>query len=109
MTRFKNVNAVYTGGGIWLMYGELQTKGEYFLVDDEGAVLILDASPENMDESLYTEWQNEHKVRDLYDADRVSFCDKLADRLLRHNKADNLGGITDMEIRAYKKYWRLPL
>lgn len=105
---FRNVNAVYTGGGIWLFYGELST-GEHFLTDDYGFTLILDESPADFDESLYEEWQHRHTIKELVDSQRVTFCDKLANRLLRHNKADNLGGIADYEIRRYKEYWRLPM
>ena len=109
MAVFKNVNAVYTGGGIWLFHGQL-TSGEHFLTDDEGDVLILNESPADFDESLFVEWQDAHKVRELLDeSERVTFCDRLADRLLRHNKTDDLGGITDREIKAYKNYWRKPM
>lgn len=108
MEKLKSVTAVYTGGNIWLFYGEL-ANGEYFFTDDEGDVLILNESPANLDESLFVEWQDAHKVRELLDeSERVAFCDRLADRLLRHNKADDLGGITDREIKAYKNYWRQP-
>lgn len=108
---FKNANAVYTGGNIWLFYGTIsgQQKDLYFLTDDNGSVLILDESPEDFDESLYIEWQNAHKIIELENQARVLFCDKLARRLLSHNKADDLGGIMDDEIKAYQKYWRLPL
>ena len=105
--RFKNVSAVYTGGNIWLFYGELST-GEHFLTDDFGFTLILDESPANFDESLYIEWQHEHTIKELMDSERVTFCDALAARILRHNKADDLGGITDEEIRTQKTYWRMP-
>lgn len=105
---FKIVNAVYTGGNIWLFYGDLNSQ-DYFLTDDDGNTLILDASPENFDESLEVEWQNAHKVKELFDNERIRFCNALADRFLRHNSIDDFGGITDDEIRAYKKHWALPM
>lgn len=106
MARFKSVTAAYTGGNIWLFYGEL-TDGEYFMTDNEGATILLNAPATDFNESL--EWQEEHKIKELLDeSERVAFCDSLAERLLRHNKADDLGGITDSEIRAYKKFWRIP-
>ena len=105
--KFKHVTAVYTGGNIWLFYGEV--NGAYFLCDDDGCVQILTESPEDFDESLFWEWQKAHMIAELDGTDRTTFCDKLADRLLRNVSGDNHGGISDDEIRAYKNYWRLPL
>ena len=105
---FLSANAVYTGGNIWLFYGQLKTE-EYFLTDDYGDTLILNESPANFDESLYTDWQEAHKIKELFDDERISFCDSLADRLLQHDSNDDLGGICDDEIKAYKKYWPLPM
>lgn len=105
---FKYVNAVYTGGNIWLFYGQLNNQ-EYFLTDDNGCTLILDESPENFDESLEVEWQETHTKRELLDDERVTFCNALADRLLRHHSIDDFGGITDDEIKAYKNYWPMPM
>lgn len=105
---FKSVVAAYTGGGIWLFYGELK-DGNYFLVNNDGFVLILDESPANFDESLYEGWQQAHLVEELTEEKRVTFCDNLADRLLRRVDGDDFGGLSDSDIKEYKKYWRLPL
>ena len=103
---FEKVSAAYTGGGIWLFYGLLHS-GEYFLTDDYGDTLLLDESPEDFDVSLYGDWQKAHTIKELMDSERTAFCDKLADRLLRHNEADDDGGITDQEVEHYKRYWRM--
>lgn len=104
--KITKASAVYTGGNIWLFHGELD-DGTYFLTDDNGCTQILDEDPSDFDESLYWEWQEEHLVRDLDDEEeRVDFCNKLLDKLLDDG---NRGGMSEDEIRAYRKYFAEPL
>lgn len=102
--KIENAKAVYTGGNIWLFYGKLQ-NGLHFLTDDYGCTLILDESAEDFDESLYTEWQEAHKVEELEGDSRISFIDLLLDFLgtLEYQKR---GCITDDEINSYRKYMK---
>ena len=99
----QTAKAIYTGGNIWLFYGELK-DGTFFLTDDFGATLILDESPENLDESLYDEWQTAHTVRELTDeSERSKFCLSLLNWLKATGTGRNCG-MTDLEIEGYKKY-----
>lgn len=100
----KDAYAVYTGGGIWLFYGELK-DGNYFLTDDYGATRILDTDPSDFDETLYEDWQQEHLVEELEGNDRTSFGDDLIDWLKNANDK-NRGGITDEELDEYKEYFK---
>lgn len=100
----KNAYAVYTGGNIWLFYGELQ-DGNYFLTDDFGATRILNADPADLDESLYEDWQQEHLVKDLDGGDRTDFCEDLID-WLKNADEENRGGITDSELDGYRSYFK---
>ena len=109
VNRFATANATYTGGNIWLFHGQL-TNGKYFLTDDEGWTRILDKDPSaDWDESLTDSWQLAHVSEELPEDKRIKFCDDLADRLLTHDEADNLGGINDDEIEGYRKFWKEPL
>jgi len=101
--RVAEVSAVYTGGNIWLFWGQTE-DGYYFLADDNGCVLVLDESPEDFDKSLYEDWQNAHKVEELYQGKRRMFCQELCDRLQTADDAHR-GGITDAEIDAYRKWF----
>ena len=104
MFEIKNVNAVYTGGNIWLFYGQLE-DGNYFLTDDFGATLILDTNPSNLDESTYQEWQDEHLVRELEGEEREQFCSEMLNILKSYPYgSEEKGGITDSEIDAYKDF-----
>jgi len=99
-------HAVYTGGNIWLFYGELDNN-TYFLTDDNGCTQILNEDPSDFDESLYWEWQEQHLIRDLEDeAERIEFCNKLCDKLLDDG---DRGGMFEEEIEAYRKYFAEPL
>jgi len=100
----KEAFAVYTGGGIWLFYGKL-SDGNWFLTDDYGATRILNADPSDLDESTYEEWQQEHLVRDLMGNDRLDFCDALCDYIEKADQSHR-GGMSDMEIDAYRKYFK---
>ena len=96
----ENVEAVYTGGNIWLFAGRL-ADGNYFLTDDNGATLILDADPlEDFEEACYEEWQMAHRVEELEGEDRDDFNIRMLDAL----RAAPTGGITEDEIDAYKAY-----
>lgn len=103
--RIKNAHAVYTGGGIWLFYGEM-TGGKFFLTDDDGNTLILNDSPEDFDESLYPDWQEKHLFKELRGETRVRFCLNMLKWLSKPGRDDYRGGISDQEIRHYESYMR---
>lgn len=96
---FKTAHAEYTGGNIWLFHGEL-TDGNYFLMDDEGAVMILDEDPADFEESLYDEWQEEHCITFLSGAERLRFCDDV----MYYCAIAKSGGFTNTDRRAYSRY-----
>lgn len=108
--KIAKANAVYTGGNIWLFYGELD-DGTYFLTDDNGCTQILSEDPSDFDESLYWEWQQAHLIRDLEDEkERVEFCNKLCDKLLDIEYGNPArGGIFDSEIEEYRQFFAEPL
>ena len=102
MSKIKEAYAVYTGGNIWIFYGQLE-DGNYFLTDDYGWTQILNADPSDFDESLYEDWQKEHLVRELDGNERVKFCNHLLDYI--YDNPQNSGGMSFMEIDAYRDYW----
>lgn len=99
-------NAVYTGGNIWIFYGELD-DGTYFLTDNDGYTVIVNESPDDFEESLYIDWIEDHKVRDIEDEDeRIAFCNELCDRLLIDGME---GGFTDDDVAYYREWFAEPL
>jgi hypothetical protein len=103
----KKANAVYTGGGIFIFWGDLEDN-KYFMCDDDGGVIILDSDPTDFDVSLYVEWQEEHLVEYLEDneEERLLFCDSLCDYLMKATKSER-GGLSDFEIEHYRKWFKL--
>ena len=102
--KIKTLEAVYTGGGIWIFWGELE-DGHYFLTAHEGWTVILTESPEDFDESLYEEWQEAHKVKDLADEELISFQKELLEKIEKNDY--NGGALDSYEINYYKWYWDL--
>ena len=101
--RIKKVQAVYTGGGIWIFYGEL-TGGLYFLTGEYGDTLFLNESPADFDVSLYPDWQEKHTVKILSGETRIRFCLNMLKWLSKPERDKERGGITDREISFYKNY-----
>ena len=67
--QLKNVEATYTGGGIWVFTGELK-DGTFFMHDDNFDTRILSEYPDPWEDDTDTdkwsvEWQEEHLVKDL--------------------------------------------
>ena len=102
----KEAFATYTGGNIWLFYGTLE-NGSYFLTDDYGSTLFLDADPSNLDESTYEEWQKEHLIVEPPALIQKEFCNLLIKKLLEYDVSDNKhrGGITNTELKSYQHYF----
>lgn len=99
----KTVEAIYTGGNIWLFFGRLE-DGNWFMADDNGSVRIVDADPMNdLDESLMEDWQLEHLIMDLFGNERIEFCDSII-AWLRANHDKHY--MTDSEITAYEHWFR---
>ena len=64
MNKIKSAIADYTGGGIYVYFGQL-TDGRCFLTDDDSEedVLILNADVnENYDDAFYSDWQEAHTI-----------------------------------------------
>ena len=103
----KEAFAVYTGGNIWLFYGKLK-DGTWFLTDDNGATLILDADASDLEESTFQEWQDEHKIKELSGKELEKFDDALLDKLLSYPSNDykHTGGMNSTEIDAYRNYFK---
>jgi len=102
--KITKVEFEYTGGGIWLFYGNL-SDGTFFLADgDMLDVRIINADPSrNEEECWFAEWQEEHLVRDLdTEKEGPKFFKKIF-KWLRANDAENISEIEFIEEEA-KRY-----
>ncbi len=95
----KNVEALYTGGGIWDFCGKTD-DGKYFLTDNDGNTIILDKDvKDDLDNAFFPEWEEEHKIEELQDEERVEFCKAMLAIL----KMNPIGGISLSEIERFEK------
>ena len=102
---FNRVNAVYTGGNIWLFYGSF-TNGYYFLTGDMGDTVILTHSPSNFDVSLYDDWIEANKVKDLEGDELKGFLSALL-WFTENGDAFHDGGFTSYDLEVFKKWWEV--
>ena len=81
MMKIKKATAVYSGGGIYLYYAELE-NGNYLMGSDDG-LLIVNTNPlaneEVFEESNYYEWQEEHLVKFINDDDFQKVLNQVLD------------------------------
>lgn len=102
---FKRVVTDYTGGGIWLFWGQLRS-GEYFLTDDHGATLILNEEP-GTDESLFEEWQKAHLIRELDGEELKDFLRSLLEYVGNPRSFTSGTIFTDTNVDKYRKLWEV--
>lgn len=94
------VNDVYTGGNVWVFYGDT-SDGQYYLCDGNGYIQILDENPEkDFEETWYHDWQKKHTTMELGENAKTVFCINMFDLLYN----DPNCGMTKTEIDACKKY-----
>jgi len=92
-------SAVYTGGSVWVFYGQTDKK-EYFIAESTNRdVSLFDADPSDLDDSLSCEWQEEHLIRSLDGKEIEEFFKGLGKYLRNYPTFDIVrGGISDLEI-----------
>lgn len=75
MEKITRATAIYTGGGIYLYLGQVDSGDYFFTADDyPGYVLFLNEDPENtIDECCNETWQYSHKVGEYTGRDADSF------------------------------------
>lgn len=73
----KSANAEYTGGGIYILYGQFE-DGSYFMsFPEDNCTEVFDADGSNFDESLYPEWMDEHRIESIVEKENVHFTYSL--------------------------------
>lgn len=79
--------AIYTGGGIYCYYAELN-DGNWLMGCDDW-IIVVNANPlfnvEIYNESGYEEWQQEHLVEYIPDSERPLHLTRLIDVILQGN------------------------
>lgn len=106
MEKIMKATAVYSGGGIYLYYAELENK-QWIMGNDEW-LIIVDTCPivneETFENSGYYEWQEEHLVKQILEDEYQKVLNKILEVIFDGKtikEYDNFS-IGDLEDR-YKK------
>ena len=62
--KIKTANACYTGGGLYIYYGQLE-NGLYFQAYDEWETIYICDTETGTEEAQYTEFYEQHTVEEL--------------------------------------------
>lgn len=88
--KIKTATACYTGGGIYIYWGQLE-NGLYWRAADGYDVIYIcnaDTSLDN-EESDYQEFYDEHTVKELHGREFVAFWNEMLARIINSNNREN--------------------
>ena len=92
-----NANACYSGGGIYIYYGQL-VDGRYFFADDfDPSITILDVDPIKAEE-WDAEFFEEHQVDCIYDENSNQLMQKIL-RYIMDNEPDGNYAMSEINFR----------
>lgn len=102
--KIKTATACYTGGNIYIYYGQLESGLYFRTFDDSDTIYICDSDTE-AEEAEYSEFYEAHTVEELTGEDFRTFWNTMLshiiDRKPTHGKWSNYSA-DDMEIRLIK-------
>lgn len=93
----KNATAIYTGGGIYIYYGQLE-DGSYFRACDEWDSISICNADTSTDEAEYAEFYNEHETESISGYDFAEHFNNIIHWIL-NNKPDGNYQAHELEER----------
>lgn len=88
MYEIKSATAIYTGGGIYIYYGQLD-NGNWFRACDDWEWIAICDSDTSTDEADYPEFYEEHEIGSLTDDEYVEFWNKMILFILTNKSIGN--------------------
>ena len=98
----KNATAIYTGGNIYIYYGQL-TDGNWFRACDEWESIEICDSDTSVEDADYYEFYEEHAFESLGGDEYKEFWNEMLLWII-HNKPEGNYLVYDLEIRMLKTY-----
>lgn len=88
--KIKSATACYTGGGIYIYWGQLESGDHFRAVDDWEMIFILDeyAGIDN-EEADWPEFYDEHTIEEVHGDDFEAFWNAMINHILEHDKRGN--------------------
>lgn len=93
--KVKTANACYTGGSIYVFYGELE-NGNYFMFDSFYEFIEVFDTEIDLEESFYSEWMDEHRVTTLTGEEAFKLCEAALNWIIS-NRPDGNYSVEDIE------------
>ena len=100
--KIKTATACYSGGGIYIYWGELENGYQFRACDDWELIWICDddTSIEN-EEASYQEFYDEHTIEELHGNDFVAFWNTMIKHIIENDTKGNWS-ILELEYRIIK-------
>ena len=98
----KNATAIYTGGGLYIFYGQL-TDGNWFRAYDEWECIEICNSDTSVEDADYSEFYEEHTVETVTGEAYEIFWNEMLNWIIS-NKPEGNYDSDDLERRMIKKY-----
>ena len=93
----KNATAIYTGGNLYIYYGQL-TDGNWFRAYDEWECIEICDSDTSVEEAYYNEFYEEHKFETLVNEEYETFWNEMLLWII-HNAPEGNYQADDLERR----------
>lgn len=93
--KIKTATACYTGGGIYVFYGQLKS-GLYFIAYDEWEVIYICNADTSAEESQYEDFYEQHAVEEIEGEAFKAFWNQMLSHVIN-------GGATHGEWSNYLK------
>lgn len=84
----KNANACYTGGGIYIYYGQLENELYFRACDDWEVISICDADT-STEEADYQEFYEEHELANLIFKGYRDFWNAMLNKIIEDRPSGN--------------------
>ena len=97
----KNATAIYTGGGIYIYYGQL-LDGNYFRACDDWDFIEICNSDTSVEEADYNEFYEEHSICTIAKEEYEVFWNKMLLWII-HNAPDGNYQADELENRMIEK------
>lgn len=103
----KNATAIYTGGNIYIYYGQLK-DGNYFRACDDWECIEICDSDTSVEEADYNEFYEEHKFEILVNEEYETFWNEMLLWII-HNAPEGNYQTDELERRMIKmaKYYKV--
>ena len=97
----KNATAIYTGGGLYIFYGQL-TDGNWFRAYDEWECIEICDADTSTEEADYNEFYEEHIIETLVNDEYKTFWNDMLLWII-HNAPEGNYSVDELEKRIIEK------